>query len=317
MRHYVCSMAASSAAPSVAPHACSTITFRTPQLLVKPNAGLSIYLAAGLLQVVARVSDLLQDEILRAFQQVGGWVVTGAHMAPPPRASGWSRAGKARPAVHLYMQRHALQLTRNAPGQQPTRTSCPAPLAQQNHQVVSGLLQRLTSLAASDDDWLSDQGQDRTYSTLRMLLHAAGVILAAHGRPVDADAALAPLQQAFVVRMMESAVFTKQLSGVRELKFALHRVVGLPDSEQHADRVLVGSSGACGRPWPPCKRCPALAPTVGACGIISTTLKPPRPLPPLLQAFVEWMEEHHLVERMLRANLHQRQYMQQVCAGCL
>jgi len=34
-----------------------------------------------------------------------------------------------------------------------------------------------------------------------------------------------------------------------------------------------------------------------------------------MQAFVDWMEDHRLVERMLRANLHQRQYMQQVGWG--
>lgn len=36
------------------------------------------------------------------------------------------------------------------------------------------------------------------------------------------------------------------------------------------------------------------------------------PCNPCQQAFVAWMEEHQLVERMLRANLHQPQYVQQV-----
>lgn len=31
-----------------------------------------------------------------------------------------------------------------------------------------------------------------------------------------------------------------------------------------------------------------------------------------LQAFTDWMAAHELVKRMLRANLHQRQYMEQV-----
>ena len=33
---------------------------------------------------------------------------------------------------------------------------------------------------------------------------------------------------------------------------------------------------------------------------------------PLLQDTVRWMEEKEIVQRMLRANLHQRQYVEQV-----
>ncbi|KAI8477153.1 MAG: hypothetical protein J3K34DRAFT_455469 [Monoraphidium minutum] len=138
-------------------------------------------------------------------------------------------------------------------------------------RVVVEVMGKLVPLAAADDDFLSDQGQDRTYSTLRTLLAAAHDVISCGGPPRDleADAALAPAQQAFVLRMMEATSFVKQLSGVRELRDALRRVANLEEGEGREARV---------------------------------------------QAFVDWMEEHRLVERMLRANLHQRQYMQQVNA---
>jgi len=43
--------------------------------------------------------------------------------------------------------------------------------------------------------------------------------------------------------MAESSSFTKQLSGARELRHALHRVVELPESNHRAERVKVGWGG--------------------------------------------------------------------------
>lgn len=96
------------------------------------------------------------------------------------------------------------------------------------------MLEQLVPLAQSDDDFLSDQGQDRTYTTLRHLLTAAGNVLGAHvgGVTLEIDAALGPVQQAFVLRMMESTNFVKQLSGVRELHIALHRTTKLPMTDR-------------------------------------------------------------------------------------
>ena len=102
------------------------------------------------------------------------------------------------------------------------------------------MLARLAPLAAIDADFLSDHGQDRTYQTLRHLLLSAGDQLSAQGHELAADEALAPVQQAFVLSMMESTNFVKQLSGVRELRHALHRASLLPRGEARDARVQVG-----------------------------------------------------------------------------
>jgi hypothetical protein len=98
---------------------------------------------------------------------------------------------------------------------------------------------RLVPLAAVDADFLSDQGQDRTYSTLRALLNGAQTVIGARGSAFDADTAVAQVQRAFAARMVESSVFTKQLSGVRELRIALHRVTRLPEGEEREERMHV------------------------------------------------------------------------------
>jgi hypothetical protein len=103
-------------------------------------------------------------------------------------------------------------------------------------------MERLAPMAAVDDDFLSDQGQDRTYQTLRHLLYAAGELMSAQGHELAADEAAAPVQQAFVLRMMESTAFVKQLSGVRELRWALRRVTMLPDGAPRDARVQVRGS---------------------------------------------------------------------------
>jgi hypothetical protein len=106
-------------------------------------------------------------------------------------------------------------------------------------------MQRLVPLAAADDALLSDQGQDRTYQTMRNLLVSTSEVLA-NGREVTVDAAIAPMQQAFVVCMMDSSNFTKQLSGVRELRNAVHRVTHLPVSEESEERIQVRGWGSRG-----------------------------------------------------------------------
>jgi hypothetical protein len=279
-----------------------------PQLLNSfPHQGdLSIYMVAALMHVLANTAEQMPDAALFHFKQVrGSWLGGRAGGCKGLAAGG--RQGMA--AAHTYPARRAL-----------------TPMPRAPRQAVSALLRRLVPLAASDDDLLSDQGQDRTYQTLRNLLIAAGEVLAAHGSEAAADEDLAPLQQAFVVRMMESSNFTKQLSGVRELRHAVHRVAELPDSEAREDRIQVGGGRGVGgglgswetRAWQRGRQARPLE----ECGTAALRgFLWPRSLSPALaasqprparQVLVEWMEEHRLVERMLRANLHQRQYMQQV-----
>lgn len=101
------------------------------------------------------------------------------------------------------------------------------------------LLEHVAQLAAVDDDWLSDHGQDRTYSTLRQLLAAAGGVLAAGQRALNSVDALTGVQRAFVARMMDSTVFTKQLAAVRELRIALDCLLDLPEGPAKEERIEV------------------------------------------------------------------------------
>lgn len=106
------------------------------------------------------------------------------------------------------------------------------------------LLARVAQLAAADDEWLSEHGQDRTYSALRHLLAESATALEAGRRSLDASDALSAVQRAFAARMLDASVFTKQLAAVRELRIALDRLADLPDGPARDARVPVSRGRA-------------------------------------------------------------------------
>ncbi|KAK9820599.1 hypothetical protein WJX72_012157 [[Myrmecia] bisecta] len=125
-----------------------------------------------------------------------------------------------------------------------------------------------------DVEELSDRGTDRMYNATHGLLQKICQLMEGALGAEEADRRVGAVQRKFVMRMLTSSNFNKHLSAVRETNALLKRAHALEQCQTASSHAHSGASA--------------------------------------VQSNVEWLQEHKVVQQLLRANLHQKQYVDQV-----
>mmetsp|Transcript_26886 Transcript_26886/g.88225 ORF Transcript_26886/g.88225 Transcript_26886/m.88225 type:complete len:2487 (+) Transcript_26886:54-7514(+) len=127
-------------------------------------------------------------------------------------------------------------------------------------------------------DTLNDKHRDANYHHLSQLLTHVGTLMTGLLSPADAEREVSVVQRELVCTMLGVPVFNMQLAAIREVNLVLDNT-----------RLGAPSSGATG-PAPP------LTPQAHAAAAVA----------------IEWLESEDLLKRVMRSNLHHKQYVDQV-----
>ncbi|KAK9838464.1 hypothetical protein WJX81_000965 [Elliptochloris bilobata] len=138
---------------------------------------------------------------------------------------------------------------------------------------VHELLVHLDKTLGADVEMLSDGNRDRMFISASQLLQKASLVLMQAKGAVVADSKVGEVQRNFIQRLLTFTTFSKHMAAVRETHSLLHCALDMRDRP----RAPEPSDG-------------------GAC----------------IKAAVAWLNEKDVVRVLLRAHLHQRQYMDQV-----